>query len=61
MESTPHLYDTLKQVLSLHQNWVDLRDLKTPTCMSVSPRLHLISFAQSELIASAEERRPRGA
>ena len=61
MEGTPHLYDTLKQVLSPHQNWVDLRQVKTPACMSVSPRLYLITFAQSELIASAEERRPRRA
>jgi hypothetical protein len=61
MEGTPHLSDTLKQVLSPHQNWVDLRHLKTLACMSVSPRLHLITFAQNELVASAEERRPRRA
>ena len=29
MESTPRLYDTLVQVLSQHQKWVDLRHLKT--------------------------------
>jgi hypothetical protein len=29
MEGTPRLYDTLVQVLSQHQKWVDLRHLKT--------------------------------
>jgi hypothetical protein len=35
MESTPRLYDTLVQVLSQHQNWVDLRHLKTLAWMIV--------------------------
>ena len=29
MEGTPRLYDTLVQVLSQHQNWLDRRHLKT--------------------------------
>lgn len=29
MESTPLFYQTLVQVLSCHQNWLDLRHLKT--------------------------------
>jgi len=29
MDGTPHLYDTLVQVLSQHQNWLDRRHLKT--------------------------------
>lgn len=29
MESTPRLYDTLVHILSQHQNWLDLRHLKT--------------------------------
>ena len=29
MEGTPRLYDTLVQVLSQHQNWLDFRHLKT--------------------------------
>src|SRR5207253_7032828 len=33
MEGTPRLYDTLVQVLSQHQNWVDRRHLKTLACM----------------------------
>ena len=33
MEGTPRLYDTLVQVLSQHQNWVDRRQLKTLACM----------------------------
>ena len=35
MGGTPHLYDTLVQVLSQHQNWVDLRHLKTLAWMIV--------------------------
>jgi hypothetical protein len=35
MEGTPRLYDTLVQVLSQHQNWVDFRHLKTLACMMV--------------------------
>jgi signal recognition particle GTPase len=35
MEGTPRLYDTLVQVLSQQQNWVDLRHLKTLTWMVV--------------------------
>jgi signal recognition particle GTPase len=35
MEGTPHLYNTLVQVLSQHQNWVDLRHLKTLAWMMV--------------------------
>jgi predicted RNA binding protein YcfA (HicA-like mRNA interferase family) len=35
MEGTPRLYDTLVQVLSQHQNWVDLRHLKTLAWMIV--------------------------
>jgi Transposase DDE domain len=35
MESTPRLYDTLVEVLRQHQNWVDLRHLKTLTWMVV--------------------------
>ena len=35
MEGTPRLYDTLVQVLSQHQNWVDLRHLKTLAWMLV--------------------------
>jgi hypothetical protein len=33
MEGTPRFYDTLVQVLSQHQNWVDRRHLKTLACM----------------------------
>ncbi len=33
MEGTPRLYDTLVQVLSQHQTWVDRRHLKTLACM----------------------------
>ena len=29
MESTPLLYQTLTQVLGSHQNWLDVRHLKT--------------------------------
>jgi hypothetical protein len=35
MEGTPRLYDTLVEVLSQHQNWVDLRHLKTLAWMIV--------------------------
>jgi hypothetical protein len=35
MEGTPRLYATLVQVLSQHQNWVDLRHLKTLAWMIV--------------------------
>ena len=35
MEATPRLYDTLVQVLRQHQNWVDLRHLKTLAGMVV--------------------------
>jgi Transposase DDE domain len=35
MESTPRLYETLVEVFRQHQNWVDLRHLKTLTWMVV--------------------------
>jgi Transposase DDE domain len=35
MESTPRLYDTLVHVLRQHQNWLDLRHLKTLAWMTV--------------------------
>ena len=35
MESTPHLYDTLVDILRQHQNWLDLRHLKTLAWMTV--------------------------
>lgn len=35
MENTPYLYDTLVQVLRQHQNWLDLRHLKTLAWMMV--------------------------
>ena len=35
MEGTPRFYDTLVQVLSQHQNWVDRRHLKTLAYMMV--------------------------
>ena len=35
MESTPRLYHTLVYVFSQHQNWVDLRHLKTLAWMIV--------------------------
>src|SRR5499427_3492132 len=35
MENTPHLYDTLVQVLSQHPHWADLRHLKTLAWMMV--------------------------
>jgi hypothetical protein len=35
MEGMPRLYDTLVEVLSQHQNWVDLRHLKTLAWMIV--------------------------
>src|SRR5262244_1263203 len=33
--STPHLYDTLVEVLSQHQNWLDLQHRKTLAWMIV--------------------------
>ena len=47
MEGTPRLYDTLVQVLSQHQNWVDLRHLKTLAWMIVG----LIQAGRSSLTA----------
>jgi hypothetical protein len=35
MESTPRLYDTLVHILCQHQNWLDLRHLKTLAWMTV--------------------------
>jgi Transposase DDE domain len=35
MESTPRLYDTLVHILRQHQNWLDLRHLKTLAWMVV--------------------------
>jgi hypothetical protein len=35
MEGALRLSDTLMQVLSPHQNWVDLWLLKTPACIMV--------------------------
>ena len=35
MESTPRLYETLVDVLGQHQNWLDLRHLKTLAWMTV--------------------------
>ena len=35
MEGTPRLYETLVAVLRQHQNWVDLRHLKTLAWMIV--------------------------
>ena len=35
MESTPRLYDTLVHILRQHQNWLDLRHLKTLAWMTV--------------------------
>jgi hypothetical protein len=35
MENTPHLYDTLVQVLGQHPHWVDLRHLKSLAWMMV--------------------------
>jgi predicted RNA binding protein YcfA (HicA-like mRNA interferase family) len=49
MEGTPRLYDTLVQVLSQHQNWVDFRHLKTLACMMVG----LIQSGQISLTAWA--------
>jgi hypothetical protein len=43
MEGTPRLYDTLVQVLSQHQNWVDRRHLKTLASM-------IVGLIQSEKI-----------
>lgn len=47
MEGTPRLYDTLVVVLSQHQNWVDLRHLKTLAWMIVG----LIQAGRSSLTA----------
>jgi hypothetical protein len=44
MESTPRLHDTLVDVLRQHQNWVDLRHLKTLTWM-------VVGLMQSRLIS----------
>jgi Transposase DDE domain len=49
MEGTPRLYDTLVQVLSQHQNWLDFRHLKTLACMMVG----LIQSGQISLTAWA--------
>ena len=35
MENTPHLYDTLMQVLGQHPTWVDRRHLQTLAWMMV--------------------------
>ena len=35
MEGTPRLYDTLVHLLRQHQNWLDLRHLKTLAWMTV--------------------------
>ena len=35
MESTPRLYDTLVHIFRQHQNWLDLRHLKTLAWMTV--------------------------
>ena len=52
MEATPRLYDTLVQVLRQHQNWVDLRHLKTLACMVVglieTGNISLTAWAPSE-------------
>ena len=47
MEGTPRLCDTLVQVLSQHQNWLDFRHLKTLACMMVG----LIQSGQISLTA----------
>jgi hypothetical protein len=49
MEGTPRLYDTLVAVVSQHQNWVDLRHLKTVAWMIVG----LIQSRGSSLTAWA--------
>jgi hypothetical protein len=49
MEGTPRLYDTLVAVLSQHQNWLDLRHLKTLAWMIVG----LIQSGRSSLTAWA--------
>lgn len=49
MEGTPRRYDTLVVVLSPHQNWVDLRHLKTLAWMIVG----LIQAGRSRLTAWA--------
>lgn len=51
MGGTPHLYETLVQVLSQHQHWVDLRHLKTLAWMIVglmqSGKIGLTAWAPS--------------
>jgi len=51
MEGTPRLYDTLVQVLSQHQNWLDRRHLKTLAWMLVglmqSGKVSLTAWAPS--------------
>ena len=49
MEGTPRLYNTLVAVLSQHQNWLDLRHLKTLAWMIVG----LIQSGRSSLTAWA--------
>jgi hypothetical protein len=49
MEGPPRLYDTLVAVVNQHQNWVDLRHLKTPAWMIVG----LIQAGRSSLTAWA--------
>jgi len=44
MENTPRLYDTLVQVLSQHQNWLDVRHLKTLAWM-------MVGLIQSQVIS----------
>jgi hypothetical protein len=44
MESTPRLYATMVEVLTQHQNWVDLRHLKTGAWM-------LVGLLQSGLVS----------
>ena len=55
MDGTPRLYDTLVQVLSQHQNWVDRRHLKTLACMVVG----LIESGNISLTAWAPYRHSR--
>jgi hypothetical protein len=49
MENTPHLYDTLVQVLSQHRKWLDRRHLKTLAWMMVG----LVHSGQMSLSAWA--------
>ena len=55
MEGTPRLYETLGQVLSPHQNWADLRHLKTLACRVVG----LIESGNISLTAWAPDRPSR--